>query len=461
MIKNHVFFLGLIFFFILPTNSTAEICQWTNIYDNDKVETLNPDIKSGLGPDGENQYESCEEATAKRQRQVERAQARANARNTITGGDWQDCKWTSPALPDIPSQTYTLTIEVDPDTGEPEEDCRSAQLKKQAEWIRENGFRSREDAEATIAEENDRQAQKAMSANEKAQKAAEKQQKTSLIATAGAMAAGVAAAACCSSLTCGACGYLTALSAGLGLAGVALGLASGKNRDIAADYQGGLLGDATTGSSGGTDSGETTSGLTTTGEINSTTGGVPEPEISLPTVRLPNGETVVPDPNKLGDFLKEKKLKWNPKEKSITLPDGRKFTADDTDNPEFRKYASSPEAKALKKQMKGLEKQITKALGDDLNDEAEEVADDTALGGGGFAGYDGGSSQSGGGGGNLMAALDRNPNSSNKNKNPKVAGMSVKMGKNQVGVRQDNIFEMIHRRYQKKRKNQNFIEIGR
>ena len=38
-----------------------------------------------------------------------------------------------------------------------------------------------------------------------------------------------------------------------------------------------------------------------------------------------------------------------------------------------------------------------------------------------------------------MAGLNRTPGS--KDGNSKVAGMSVKMGKNQVGVRQDNIFE--------------------
>ena len=54
-----------------------------------------------------------------------------------------------------------------------------------------------------------------------------------------------------------------------------------------------------------------------------------------------------------------------------------------------------------------------------------------------------------------MAGLDKDKKDGNK-----LVGMSVKMGKNRVGVRQDNIFEMIHRRYQAKRKKRHFIEIG-
>ena len=54
------------------------------------------------------------------------------------------------------------------------------------------------------------------------------------------MAAGAAAAACCSSTTCGACGYLIALSAGLGIASMITGGASDTNRGIASQYRAGI-----------------------------------------------------------------------------------------------------------------------------------------------------------------------------------------------------------------------------
>jgi len=39
-----------------------------------------------------------------------------------------------------------------------------------------------------------------------------------------------------------------------------------------------------------------------------------------------------------------------------------------------------------------------------------------------------------------------------------VAGLKKMMGKDPIGVRGDNIFKMIRRRYQKKRADRNFIE---
>lgn len=466
MKKNYTFFLSLIFLFALPKSSTAETCQWTNIYDNNKVETIPLNVKPGLGPDGENQYESCEEATDRVKRAAERRQARINATSTITGGTKNDCKWTSPDLPDRPSQSYPVEVRQigeDPDTGEPQyESCTNAQKRTRKQWIDNEWNGHRDDANAAITAENERREQEAMSANEKAKKAAEKQQKTSLVATAGAMAAGVTAAACYSSCSasgsgcCSAAPYFAALSAGLGLAGMALGLASGSNKETAAKYQGLLPPDT----NNGTTTADTTGGLTTSGNVTLPPPVVlSDPNIPLPKITI-NGQAVVPTPGNLGPFFEEQGLKWDPKKKSITLPDGRSYTADDADNPEFRKYASSGPATNLKKQMKGLEAQIDKAMGsdDELSEGTEEVADN-ALGGGGFSGYDGGRS-SGGGGGALVASLGRKPGSSENDEASKVAGMSVKMGKGQVGVSQDNIFEMIHRRYQKKRKKQQFIEIG-
>ena len=139
------------------------------------------------------------------------------------------------------------------------------------------------------------------------------------------MAAGAAAAVCCGKPGCtGYCKYLIALSAGLGIAGIGLMLASDDNKGISADYAGNLLNDPnSTGGGGG-------GGLTgTTGNITAgTTSGMPTPpNVSLPVVKLPNGDTVVPTPENLGPYLKKHKLKWDPKNKKITLPDGRSYTA--------------------------------------------------------------------------------------------------------------------------------------
>ena len=466
-----VFFISLIFFLGFPLSSLAETCQWTNIYDNDKVETVTPNVIPGRGPDGEARKETCAEAVARRRDQVHKSLAYENAGNTITGGSRHACTWTSPDLPNAPSQTYPLEVQKigENEDGSPQyESCTSAQKRRQSEWINNEFNGHREDAEAAIAAEQQRLAEEAMSASEKARKASEKQQKTSMIALAGGMAAGVTAAICYSNCSppsgcCPAAPYFAALAAGLGLAGMMLGMASDDNDHIAAEYQGGLLPD---GGGGGSDGGDFEPPGATDGVITPPTGVLPNPTLTTsttPEITLPDGTKVIPTPANFRRVLEDKGLKWDPKKKSITLPNGKSYSAEDTNNPEFRKYASSGEAKALQNQMKGLEGQIAKAMGDegDLGSGLEEDGD-AALGGGGFAGYSGGGA---GAGGALMAANGRGPGSaggagSGSDKGSKVAGMSVKMGKNKVGVSQDNIFEMIHRRYQAKRKKRQFIELN-
>ena len=485
-----IFFISLIFFLTFPLSSLAGTCQWTNTYDNDKVETVTPKVKPGPSQDGDVVRETCDEAVARREQEVQREHAYRNARNTITGGSQRNCPWKSP-LPPHTEESLTVNKIGENEDGTPQyESCRDAQRRRQKQWIDTEFNGHREDAEAAIDAENQRLDREAMSANEKARKASKKQQKTSLIATAGSMAAGVRAAACysqCSSSGTGCCSsapYWAALSAGLGMAGLALGLASGDNAHIAAEYQGGLLppalgggGAATAG--GGTATGGTTGegtatggnepgGLSTSGGdvIPTTGGGIPNPNITLtepPEITFDN-EKVVPLPKNLGPFLKERGLKWDPKKKSITLPDGRSYSAEDTNSPGFKKFASSGPAQAFQGQIKGLEGQIANAMGDDegsddLGSGLEEEEGDASLGGGGFAGYGGGA------GGTMIAANGRRPGSaggdgSGSDKGSKVAGMSVKMGKNKVGVSQDNIFEMIHRRYQAKRKKRQFIELN-
>lgn len=562
MMKNkfRYFFISFFLLFSLSAfgSNQPQTCTWT---DN-----LGPDPNTGItktaqvttrrlsnNADGTATYETCAQATARKQHQVDRGRANRNAFKTITGGSRHACNWTSPNLPNAPSQTYTLEqrkIGEDANGNPQYESCATAQRRRQAEWLDYEFAGHREDAEAAIAAEQQRLQQEAeqasLSASEEADRAARKQQNTSMVTGVGAMAAGAAAAACCSSTTCGACGYLVALSAGLGIASMITGNASSKNRGISSEYTttGGLMSDPynpggttdytpagitdgiTDGSTDGTTNGTTgitdgttdgTTGLTdgsvtdggltdgsvdggglTDGATNGSTdgstdgnttgirvvdggadgglggGGITPPgfdftpspwEDNAPTIRLPNGDIVKASPKHIGPYLKKKGLKWDPKKGKITLPNGQSYSADDADK--FKNQASSGPAAALKGQMAGLAKQIDAAsggatsAGDGILGDAGGSSGKSGVGGGGFSGYAKGS----GGGKNLMASLGPGQSSaggSGGGKDPSnMAGMSVKHGKNRVGVSQDNIFEIIHRRYQAKRKRQHFIEIGK
>ena len=463
-----LFFISTFYFIpiLCFANSEPQTCKWNNPYNNNVEETLT--TKAVNSPTENRKYESCAETIARRKRQVETSHANRHAANTITGGSRHACTWTSPDLPNAPSQTYTLEVRKigENENGEPRyESCANAQRRRQEQWIKTEFNGHREDAENAIAKEQERLQEKAAAENEsasrKAEKAAQKQKNASLIATAGAMAAGIAFAASCSGgATCNY--WYAALAAGLGVAGMAMGNSSNKNRQVAYQYRGGLMADGTESVGGG-------GNLDDKGRDNIGPGDLSlgDPNLNwnnTPQVKLPNGETVTPNPSELGPFLEKKGLKWNPNKKSITLPDGTTVTADDLDNnPEFRKYAATGSAQAFKNKLKGLEKQIaaaTGSTGDGLGTDGSE-GDTASLGGGGFSGYGKGKGENGGGyglgsgGGSLMAGLDKDKKDGNK-----LAGMSVKMGKNRVGVSQDNIFEMIHRRYQAKRKKRHFIEIG-
>lgn len=485
---------GLAFKPDAPTRS--QTCTWTDKEGSGQTATVTTQLKRTLPSQdgGIPIYETCAEATARKQRQMDAGRANQHAQKTITGGSKHGCPWISPDLPNAPSQTYMLELRKigENANGEPQyESCRSAQKRRQKQWLQTEFNGHREDAEDAIAREQERQQQVANEANEsankKAEKAAKKQKNASMIAAAGSMAAAIAFAASCSGA--GSCNYwYAALAAGLGVASMAMGRSSNKNRHVASQYRGGLLADGTEsiggGGSfdGGTDMGdggdEEQAGVNTGTDGGGNIGGggdlnLGDPSLprwdDTPQVKLPDGTVVTPNPSELGPFLEKRGLKWNPGKKSITLPDGKTVSADDLNNdPELRKYAATGAAQAFQNKLKGLGKQIADATGstdgDGLGaDGSSDISDTASLGGGGFSGYDKGGSSgssggyglgSGGGAGSLTAGLDKDKNGN------KLAGMSVKMGKNRVGVSQDNIFEMIHRRYQAKRKKRHFIEIG-
>lgn len=488
-----LFFISTFYFIPLFcfASDKPQTCTWTNIYNNNAVETLT--TKGTLSSiTSKIEYESCAETIARRKRQVEVSHANKHAQKTITGGSRHACTWTSPDLPNAPSQTYTLEVRKigENEGGEPRyESCTSAQRRRQKQWVQTEFNGHREDAENAINKERERLQQKAAdeneSSNRKAEKAAKKQKTASLISAAGSMAAAIKFAATCSS-TAGCNYWYAALSAGLGVAAIAMGNSSNKNKQVAYQYRGGLMADGTESvedndskdeniekNLGGGGKEKETDVNTGRDVANLGPGDVSlgDPNLpgwdDIPKVRLPDGTVVTPNPSEIGPFLEKRGLKWNPGKKSITLPDGKTVSADDlNNNPEFRKYAATGAAKSFQNKLKGLGQQIADATGstdgDGLGADGSEDAT-ASLGGGGFSGYDKGSGGSSGGGyglgsggggpGSLTAGLD-------KDKKDKLAGMSVKMGKNRVGVSQDNIFEMIHRRYQAKRKKKHFIEIG-
>ena len=474
---NNIDFPGLIgcLIFVLSFSITAgaapESCTWVNDYerdenDNGKVETITPRIKPGRNEDGQPRYESCAEATARRKQQVERRLARRNAGRDITGGTQRDCYWTAPVPPKTEYKLQVKQLGTDSEGNPRYESCASAQRRKQKEWIDTEFNGHIEDAQAEIDKYNEEQQEKADSANERADKAAEKQQLASYIAIAGAIAAGVKAASCCSQTPmCPQCGLYVALSAGLGVTGMLFGNAAGDNKKVAAEYRG-LLGDPD--NPGGSDGGITGPGGPGSG---GTGGTLPEngpivpdyPNKPPPVITTGGGGTTTPTPENFKKILEDNGLKWNPEEGKITLPNGDSYTADDINKPEISQHASSAPAAALKRQIAGLEKQIKDSMGiDNIAGVDEGTDEDVSLGGGGFAGYSAGARGSRGGRNSLLAGLGRKPGSSTGSGTSasKVAGMSVKMGKNRVGVSQDNIFEMIHRRYQTKRRKQQFIELN-
>ena len=83
------------------------------------------------------------------------------------------------------------------------------------------------------------------------------------------------------------------------------------------------------------------------------------------------------------------------------------------------------------------------------------VGVDTAGGGGGAGGTRSGSGSGGSAFGDYLSKMKRGLASKKK---AVIAGKSKNYGGEQIGVRVDNIFEMIHRRYQNKRKRNSFIE---
>ncbi len=487
----------LVLFFLAPLDlhsAPPGPCKWTNIYENNKEETIALRVKPGRDENGEPQYETCDQAIQRREDQVTKAKAEAaetkreEERAEEGGGGPDNCYYSPPKTSINPNPPPPRKVEVKR-TGTDEEgnalyeSCLDAKRRAEAEWLKTEFGGHREDADVAITEFNNQMDENALSASEKAKKQAEKQQMAGLVAIAGGLAAGIKGGICssqCGTPSPGCCPSAPMwykIAAGLGLAGTVLAMTAKENEEAAAEYSAGLLGTGGGGDEPGDEEPTTTGNPnpdpapTSTGEI-TTTGGVPipEPHIPKPTIEIQvptdgGGEPIKIDPNNpVKAFEDNTDLKWDPVKKTITTPDGKTYSAHDADSPEVQAFTAGPEGQAFKAKMDALENQIAQALdeeGDEILADGEAEGEDAGLlGAGGFSGYGGGgrsSDNSGAGkrGGQKLAGLG----SDEKNKASKVAGMSLKRGKNRVGVSQDNIFEMIHRRYQAKRKKKQFIEL--
>ena len=326
------------------------------------------------------------------------------------------------------------------------------------------------------------------SSAERAAEAAEKQQLAAYATAAGAGAAAMKAKACFSSCAgfggnCTPCYGYAALAAGLGGATLKLNSAAEDNRNIANEYSNqwshllspGNNPQPTDNNPRPPNSPEQIFPIDNNNPISS---GGPLPPGNNPAlpgidlqkantpspVTLPGGDKLVPTPKGLDDFLKKQNVKFDSEKGSITMPGGQTATAKDMDKPGFKDFLASTSGAAFQNQLEGLKKQIAASSDSEggLETALEDGGEDSDIslgGGGGYAGYSaGGKKARRGGGGALMPNSAFGSRAGGQNLSNRVAGMSIKAGRDRVGVASDNIFEMIHRRYQMKRKQKQFIE---
>ena len=187
---------------------------------------------------------------------------------------------------------------------------------------------------------------------------------------------------------------------------------------------------------------------------------LPPPTSPTPT---PNGPPAPHLPDDLRKFLTDNKIKWDPKKQKLTLPDGYSVSAEEAQKT-LAKLTPAQQAKLNKALGPALNKKL-KAGGGLIKANAGGPTGKTAeagkKSGGGFKGYGGGGSaarslaglNSRGGKSSLQAGNTLKPHGQNP-----YSGMAVQKGNSLLGVKNANIFQMVHDRYQTKRKSQGFIE---
>lgn len=171
-------------------------------------------------------------------------------------------------------------------------------------------------------------------------------------------------------------------------------------------------------------------------------------------------ETGYGNPNINGELKKLENMgyKVNTSDGTITTPDGE-YSTEDFRSADAMAAAGmdSGQVASARQGLAALNKQLEEKYG---KDGPSVVAMGVSSGGSnGFAGEVGGGGDGGGGSDSMAAYLASLKNKLNKKRGPSsVAGMQKMLGGDPIGVKMDNIFDMIHRRYQLKRKAKVFIE---
>lgn len=168
-------------------------------------------------------------------------------------------------------------------------------------------------------------------------------------------------------------------------------------------------------------------------------------------------ETTFANPNTELNKLAKMGYKVNPKKGTVTTPNG------EIPMSAFNSASDMAEAGYDESSIAAAQSAIKKVNADALakyGDKAKVVAMGVSSRGGGGGGYGEADDGAFDGGDPMAAYLASLKNKMRKNRGPaSVAGMKRMAGGEPIGVAMDNIFEMVHRRYQKKRRANIFIEM--
>ncbi|MBK7845180.1 MAG: hypothetical protein IPJ71_16100 [Bdellovibrionales bacterium] len=154
--------------------------------------------------------------------------------------------------------------------------------------------------------------------------------------------------------------------------------------------------------------------------------------------------------------LEKNGYKVNPTAGTVTTPKGVFPTSAFSSADSMAAAGMDPSQVAAAR--KGLEA-LNKELAEKYGEGPSVVAMGVGGAGGGGSGVESGEGGAANGSDPMAAYLASLKNKLNQKRDPaSVAGMQKMLGGEPIGVKMDNIFEMIHRRYQKKRKANVFIE---
>lgn len=154
--------------------------------------------------------------------------------------------------------------------------------------------------------------------------------------------------------------------------------------------------------------------------------------------------------------LEKNGYKVNPTAGTVTTPKGVFPTSAFSSADSMAAAGMDPsQVAAARKGLEALNKELAEKYGEGPSVVAMGVG---GVGGGG-SGVESGEGGAASGSDPMAAYLASLKNKLNQKRDPaSVAGMQKMLGGEPIGVKMDNIFEMIHRRYQKKRKANVFIE---